>query len=211
VVFLCNHRMQFLTKNNPDVCLHEALHLIEKKEYIGAEKALNHVIDNLSDNQSLVLAYQLRAKLFTQKKEMSLAIRDLKRALSKTFFHFDVLHSIIELRKTQDSEAVNFLNNTLNYWLYSRPQDYDHPVMLQALRCTNLEAFGLVQSETQEKITGWFYSSSTSKIVIEIDSQRFLHDCKAAVFRNETAVLLFIQTAVSWQNLNSPTFLNDRR
>ena len=177
--------MQFLTKNNPDVCLHEALHLIEKKEYIGAEKALNHVIDNLSDNQSLVLAYQLRAKLFTQKKEISLAIRDLKRALSKTFFHFDVLHSIIELRKTQESEAVNFLNNTLNYWLYSRPQDCDHPVMLEALRCTNLAAFGLVQSETQEKITGWFYSSSTSKIIIEIDSQRFLHDCKESQFSSD--------------------------
>jgi hypothetical protein len=41
--------------------------------------------------------------------------------------------------------------------------------------------------------------------------KRFLHDCEAAVFRNETAVLLFMQTAVPWHNLNSLTPLHDRR
>ena len=179
--FLSGHDMRNFRKIHLDVHLREVINFFEENDFARAERALTELINALDDKQS-TLAYLLRAQLFTQKNEMNLAINDLKIAFSKAIFNVEVLSAMIELSKTGHPLALELLNNTISIWLYYRPQDCTNSILLDALKVSTLDAFGVMNLDAQGSVSGWFYSPGERTIVIEIDAAVICHTCNDTRF-----------------------------
>ena len=173
--------MRYFRKIHPDICLRDVLNYFEKNDVARAQSALTELINALGDKSS-TLAYLLRAQLFKQTNHIDLALKDLKIALSNAFFDFDVLSAMIELSKTGHPLEIELLNNTISIWLYYRPQDCTNAILLDALNVSTLDAFGVMDSDAQGNVTGWFYSPAEKTIVIEIDTAVICHTCTDAHF-----------------------------
>ncbi len=153
---------------------------LESKNYLDAEITASHLIESLKDDSSLTWAYLLRCEIFKQLDKIDLALKDLNIVFSQSFFNLNALNLLLALCKTKNASAENLITHILNYWLYFRPQNYSHPLVLEAIGFLKLPSFGYVAFE-KNHLTGWIVTNAIPEISIEIDGKITNHICQTSL------------------------------